>query len=89
MEGRQIPKLRPVPAPVAVRVLIPPLALPAHRVALHVGLIRAQQIPAPPAIQMIILPMWIINTGLSIGPFRVSEKQVKNIPRAFQLPRPP
>ena len=89
MEERQIPELRPSPAPVAVRVLIPQLTLLAHRVALHVKLKRAQQTPAPPAIQMIILPMWIINTGLSIGPFRASEKQIKNVPRAFQLPRPP
>ena len=58
MEGRQIPELRPVPAPVAVRVLIPPLALLAHRVALHVKLKRAQKTPAPPAIPRIIQPMY-------------------------------
>ena len=57
MEGRQIPELRPVPAPVAVRVLIPPLALLAYRVALHVRLIRTQRTPAPPAIPRIIQPM--------------------------------
>ena len=89
MEERQIPELRPGPAPVAVRVLIPQLTLLAHRVALHVKLKRAQKTPAPPAILEIILPMWIINTGLSMGMIRANEKQVKNVPRAFQLPRPP
>ena len=84
-----IPELRPVPAPVAVSVVIPPHALLTHRVALHVGLIRTQRTPAPPAIRMIMPPMWIINTGLSVGPFRRSETQVKNNALAFQLRLPP
>ena len=89
MEERQIPELRPSPAPVAVRVLIPQLTLLAHRVALHVKLKRAQKTPAPPAILMIMLPLRIINTRLSMGPFRASKTRIKNVPRAFQLPRPP
>ncbi len=58
MERSEIPKLGPVPAPIAVRVLIPPLALLAYRVALHVRLIRTQWTPAPPAIPRIIQPMY-------------------------------
>ena len=60
MEDRPpgIPELRPVPAPIAVRVLIPPHALLTHRVALYVGLIRTQRTPAPPAIPRIIQPMY-------------------------------
>ena len=64
MEDRPpgIPELRPVPAPVAVRVVIPPHALLTHRAALHVGLIRAKRTPAPPAI-----PRKTMNRGILVA----------------------
>ena len=62
MERSEIPKLGPVPAPIAVRVLMPPLALLAYRVALHVRLIRTQRTPAPPAI-----PRKTMNRGILVA----------------------